>query len=81
MLRDTRTHRPPGPRCSLAANDRTNIPRCRGDSDGSTASEITRQRNTPISCALSTNHLLTVAHNNPTARITVTQAQAKAISC
>ena len=81
VLRDTRTHRPSGPRCSLAASARTSAPRSRADNETSVASPITCQRNNPISCALSTDHLPAVVDTNKAARITVTQAPAKASSC
>ena len=54
VLRDTRTQRPSGPRCSRAANERTSAPRSRADSETSAASPTIRQRNNPTSCALST---------------------------
>ena len=60
VLRATRTHRPSGARCSRSANARTSRPRSRADSDMSVASPTICQRNNPISCALSTHHLLTV---------------------
>ena len=63
VLRETRTH-PSGFRCSRAASARTSAPRSRADSDTSVASLITRQRNNPISCALSIHRLLTVIDTN-----------------
>lgn len=52
VSRETRTSRPDGSRCSLAAIWRTSRPRALGDSCGSAASRINCYRNSPIARAL-----------------------------